>query len=144
MRRIVGLLPGRQVATGIPAVRRLNIQRVVVVDVALRASRDLPCRGHLVRIRQREARGAVIERRIRPTCGVVTSRALRNREARGDVIRDVSTQSLRAVPLLQVTAGIAAIRGGDLQCVVVIDVALCAGSRDVSARQGKTSHAMVE
>ena len=41
VRGIIGLLPGRQVALGIPAIRRLNLQIVVVVDVAVRASSHL-------------------------------------------------------------------------------------------------------
>ena len=34
---IIRLLPGRQMATGISAIRRRNLQVVVIVDVALRA-----------------------------------------------------------------------------------------------------------
>ena len=61
MRRIVGLLPGRQMASRVAAVGRCNRQRVVIVDVARRAGRRFPRRCHLVRIRQRETRGRVVE-----------------------------------------------------------------------------------
>ena len=61
MHRIVGLLPGRQVASGIPAIRRLNGQRRIVAHVALIAARDLSSRRNLVRIRQRKSRRRVIE-----------------------------------------------------------------------------------
>ena len=37
VRRVIGLLPSRQVASGIPAVARLDLQIVVVVDVAVGA-----------------------------------------------------------------------------------------------------------
>jgi hypothetical protein len=37
MGRIIGLLPGRKVASRIPAIRRRNRQIVVVVDMAGRA-----------------------------------------------------------------------------------------------------------
>ena len=49
--RIVGLLPGAQVAAGVTAIRRSNLQIVIVVDVALRACRHLTGRSQLVRIR---------------------------------------------------------------------------------------------
>ena len=61
VRGIIRRLPGRQVAARIPAVRRRNRQRVVIVDVAIRAGRDFTRRRHLVRIGQRETRRAVIK-----------------------------------------------------------------------------------
>ncbi len=61
MCRIVGLLPGRQMASGVAAVGRSNGQRVVIVDVARRAGRSFPRGRHLVSIRQWETRGRVIE-----------------------------------------------------------------------------------
>ena len=74
--RIIRRLPGRKMAAGIPAVRRLNGQRVVIVNVALRTCRHFSCRRHLVRIRQREARCAVIKLPIQPSDHVVARRAL--------------------------------------------------------------------
>jgi len=62
VRRIIGLLPGGQMAARIPAVRRSNRQRVVIVDVARRAGRYFASIGHqLVRIRQRETRRCMVE-----------------------------------------------------------------------------------
>ena len=48
MHRVVGLLPRRQMASRVAAVIRRNCQRVIVVDVAIRAGRNLPGRGQLV------------------------------------------------------------------------------------------------
>jgi hypothetical protein len=61
VRGIVGLLPIGQMAPGIPAIGGLDIQRVVAAHMALRALRHLAGRSHLVRIRQRETRRAVVE-----------------------------------------------------------------------------------
>src|SRR5215472_14929200 len=61
MRRVIGLLPGGQVASGISAVVRLDGQIVIVVDVAVGAGVHLARGRHLVRIRQRKTGRAVIE-----------------------------------------------------------------------------------
>ena len=58
--RIVGLLPGGQVAARVAAVRGRNLESVVIVDVALRALEI----G--VTVCQRESGGAVIENRSVP------------------------------------------------------------------------------
>ena len=55
--RVIGLLPGRQVALRVPAIRGLDGQVVIVVDVAGSA-------GHIgVAVGQQETRRAVIELR---------------------------------------------------------------------------------
>ncbi len=59
--RIIRLLPGCQMASGVAAVGRRSGQSVVVVDVAIRAGHNFPRGRHLVRIRQRETRGRVVE-----------------------------------------------------------------------------------
>src|SRR5262245_58458063 len=128
-------------AAGVAAVRGSNLQIVVVIDVALRTSRDFTGRGHLVRVGQRKSGGTVIKGRIGPVRGVVASGALRHGEACGDVIRDTATEGLRAVPLCQVAAGIAAVGRRYLQGVIIVDVALGAGRRDVRARQGESRDA---
>ena len=121
-------------AASVSAIRRLNLQIVVVVDVALRALRDFAGRRHLVRIGQGETRRTVIESGVRPAGGVMARRTLRDRESGGDVIRNAAAHRLGAVPLSQVAAGIAAIVRLNLKRVVVIDVALNAGRGYVTAR----------
>ena len=74
--RVIRRLPGRKMAARISAVRRLNGQRVIIVNVALRTRRYFSSRRHLVRIRQREARRAVVKLAIQPTDHVVARRAL--------------------------------------------------------------------
>ena len=86
----------------------------------------------------------MIKSSVRPACGVVARRALRHREASRDVVRDTATEGLRAVPLRQVAAGVAAVRWRDLQGVIVVYVALNAGSSHVGAGQGETGDAVVE
>jgi len=140
VRRVVRCLPGRQVAAGVSAVGRRNRQRIVVVDVTLCAGRDFAHWGHLVRIRQREAGGGVIKRRVGPACRVVAGRALRCGEARLDVIGDVAAKCLCAVPVRGVAT--VAIRRG--QSVVVIDVARDAGSGQVRSRQRPTGGSVVK
>jgi len=102
VRGIVCLLPGSKVAARIAAVRGSDLQIVVVADVALRAGGYFARGCHLVRVRQREAGRAVIERRICPICGVVAGGALRNWEACCNMIRYRSAERLRAVPLRKV------------------------------------------
>jgi len=58
--RIIGLLPGAQVATGISAVRGSDLQIVIVIDVARRAG-NIRVPG-----RQQESRRAVIKFRAQP------------------------------------------------------------------------------
>ena len=48
VRRVIGLLPGRQVASGISAVIRLNRQIVIVADMTVRAGVHFARRCHLV------------------------------------------------------------------------------------------------
>lgn len=74
VRWIVGGLPSRQVALGVPAIRRRNREAVVVVDVARGAGHDFSGRSELVRIRQRKSRCRMIESRS-PRSGVVASGA---------------------------------------------------------------------
>jgi len=58
---VVGLLPGRQMALRVSAVRRRDLQIVVVVDVA-------GCASHVgMAVGQRKSRGIVIEFRAQPT-----------------------------------------------------------------------------
>ena len=142
--RIVRLLPGSQVAAGVSTIVRLNGQRIVTADVALRASRDFAGGSHLVRIRQREARGAVIKLAVGPHGDGVAGGAGRSGsgEIRGHVIRHVSAQRLGAVPGRQVAAH--AIRIGRSQRIVVVDVALRAGRGGVRSDKRESRGAVVK
>jgi len=71
--RVVRIGPVRQVAARGAASRRCSRQRVVVVDVALRAGRHLTRWRHLVRVRQRKAGGGVIKGRVGPVRRVVAA-----------------------------------------------------------------------
>jgi len=71
-------VPGRLVATVAIRVRRR--ERVIVADVAVRASVHLACWRHLMRTHQRPAGSAVIENRRSPGDGVVARRAVRRRK----------------------------------------------------------------
>lgn len=128
--------------SGIAAVRRLDIQRVIIVDVALRARGHLACRRHLVRIRQRETRGRVIECRVGPVRGVVATGALRSREARGHVIRHRAAQGLRARPLRLVAS--VAVRICCRQRVVVVHMARRARCGQMRAGQRPARDAVIK
>jgi len=88
------------VTTGVAAICWLNAQAEISADVALRAGGDLSSRGHLVRVGQREAGGTVIEFAVGPSSDRVTGRARGgcSREARGNVIGNVTAQGLGASP----------------------------------------------
>jgi len=74
--RIIRLLPGRQMAARIPAVRRPHRQVVIVVEVAGSAS-------HIgVAVGQKKSRGAVIEDRRGPRNCVVACGAVPDSERR--------------------------------------------------------------
>ena len=140
--RIVRLVVGGQVATGIAAIRGLDGQSgVVVVQVALRA-------GYAgVRIGQRKSRVGVIEGGIGPTGRIVALRTQRHREAGSDVVRYVAAHRGGAVPVVEVATGVAAVGGLNVQGVVVVDMAGGTGGRirrNVHAGQCEAGDAMVE
>ncbi len=64
------------------AVRFRRREGVVVAHVAVGAGHDFPRRRHLVRARQRPARGAVIKGCGGPGNGAVARRAVRGRKGR--------------------------------------------------------------
>ena len=126
--RVVSLLPGGEVASRVPAVRRSDLQIVVVVYVALRTSH------RRVSVREREARDGVIERSGRPRRGVMALRAICGRERRsGARVRRV----VGLLPGGEVAAGVPAVCRGDLQMIVIVDVALLAGNICVPGGQRK-------
>src|ERR1700730_5714927 len=90
-----GLLPLGEMAAGVAAIGRLDLQVVIVVDVAGSA-------GNVgVPVCQKKAGGAVIEFAVGPfgdgVAGGAGSRG--RREAGGDVIGDVATEGLCFVPV---------------------------------------------
>lgn len=128
MRRIVGLLPGRQVALRISTIGRSNLQRVVAIDVALAALH------RCVFIRQRETRGAVIELAISPGRDRMAGSAGGScrRKAASDVIRNIAAKCSCALP-----GGLVAAQTiGRIERVIVVDMAgraRCRSRRHVRA-----------
>jgi len=98
--RIVGALPGAQMAVGVAAIRWLGGQRVAAADMALRAAGDFAGRRQLVRVGQRESRCTMIKFAIRPDSDRVARGAGRRAgwEVRCHVVWHVSADRLSAVP----------------------------------------------
>jgi len=141
MRGVIGLLPGRQMALRVPAIRGSDLQVVIVVDVAVRASVHLAGRRQLVRTRQRKTGSAVIENRAQPGDGIVASRASRHRKG----IRRSAVFGIASVlPRRQMALRVAAIGRRNLQVVVVVDMAGRARHIGVAVGQKKTGSAMVK
>jgi len=134
VRGIVRLLPGRQMTLRIPAVRGADLQIIVIVDVAVGASRDLARGGQLVGICEREAGGRVIKIGGVPRNGCVASGACGNRKYRG---RRGMLRIGRLLPGREMALGIAAIRGRDLQAVIATNVATRAGNIGVAVGKRK-------
>ena len=134
VRRVIRLLPRRQMAPGIPAIIRLNRQIVIVVDVAVRASSHFARGRQLVRTCQREACRAVIKIRRLPRNRVVASRARRNWKYRR---RRRMLGIRRLLPGRQVAPGIPAVRRGNLQAVIPANMAVRTGNIGVAVGEGK-------
>ena len=80
MHGIIGLLPGRQVAAGIAAIRRRDLKIVIIIDMAGGA-------GHVgVAVGQQETGSAVVEFGVQPGVERVAGFAGRRKIGRG-VIR---------------------------------------------------------
>lgn len=135
MHRIVGLLPVVQMAGGVSAVRRSDLQIVVVIDMA-RSTGNVG-----VPVRERETGKGVIEVRCVPTLCCVTVGAVGRGKNRS---RSGVNGIIGLLPCAQVTTGVAAISGRDLQVVIVIDVARSAGNVSVAVRQRKSGGAVIE
>ena len=112
--RSIRLLPGGQVALGVSAIGRRDIQGVVVIDVAQIA-------GHIrMPIRQQKSCRAVVKRCRRPTNGTVAQRAIRRRKSRpGGWMHRIRG----CLPGGQMALRIPAISRRDRQIVVVVDMA---------------------
>lgn len=130
----LGGIPVRKVAADASRVRAG--QRIISVHVAQRASR---CQ---VRAGQRETRGRMVKRRIRPGRRIVAGRTLCRREARRNVIWHIAAQRLRAVPICCVAAVASRIRR--IQCVVAVHVAQRTGGRNMRARQREARRAVIK
>jgi hypothetical protein len=139
MDRIVGALPGAQVAAGVAAVCRLNVQAEIAVYVAQSALHvGMP-------VGQRKARGAVIEFAVGPFGDGMAGRASRSCRGKAgrNVVRDNSANLLRPNPIRRVARHAVACTQG----VVVADVAGRTGSRcrgHVRTHQGETRDAVVK
>jgi hypothetical protein len=135
VRGVIGLLPGGQVAAGIAAIGRSDLQIIVIVDVATGA-----CKVGMA-IGQQETSGAVIENGGSPGDGIVATGAVGSGEGRaGFGVRGI----VGLLPGGQVAAGVAAIGGSDLQVVVIVDVAICAGNVGVAIGQQEAGGAVIE
>ena len=137
MHRVVCPLPATsvvriQMAPGVPAISRLNLQIVVVVDVAVGAGIHFTRWRQLVRICQREASRGVIKIRALPRNGVMAVGASRNRKYgwRGGMLR------IRCLlPCCEVATRIPAVGCGNLQIVVASYVTTGTGNIGMPVRQ---------
>ena len=121
VRWIVSLLPGRQVASGIPAIRRADLQIVIVVEVAVRAGGHLARRRHLVRVRQRKTSGRMVKIRRQPGNRIMASGARCNRKHRRSR-RMLGVR--RLLPRGQMASGVPTVHRRDLQFIVATHVAI--------------------
>ena len=141
VRRIIGLLPGRQVALRVAAIGRRNLQIVVVVDMAVRASIHFARGSQLVRTRQRKPGGAVIKIGRLPGNRVVATGASRHGKNR----RRSGVFGIRGLlPGRQMALRIAAIRGRDCQVIVAVDVARSARNVGVAVCKEEARRAVIE
>ena len=137
--RIVGALPGGQVAAGVAAIGRGNFQHVVAIHVAQTA-------GHgRMFVGERKSRSAVIKFSVGPFGDGMAGRTSRRsiRESRSDVIRNIAADRCCAIPIRDMAT--VAISG--LQGEVAADVTRSAGRRSgrhVRAHQGKSCGAVIK
>jgi len=132
---IIRLLPSRQVASRIPAVRRSHRQVVIVVEVACSASHiGMP-------VGQKKSRRAVIEDRCGPRNRVVASAAVGH--SKSSPCRGVH-RIIRLLPSRQVAARIPAVRRPHRQAVIVVEVAGSASHISVGIRQREPGGAVIE
>ena len=133
--RVIGSLPGGEMAAGVAAIRGSNLKVVVAVDVATGA------RHAGMAVGQRESSNGVIEGHVRPRRGVVALRAVRDGECRPDLrVRGI----VGLLPGRQVATGVATIGRGNLQIVIVVDVATGARHVGVAGRQWESRGAVIE
>jgi hypothetical protein len=119
-------------------------QGVIVVDVAIGAGFDCGARGgrHLVRTRERPARGAVIELPVSPGNSVMAGGAECGRKSGSNVIGNNAAERLRAVPIGLVATVAIGVGAGEI--VVVVDVTERAGRGGMRAGERPTGGAVIE
>ena len=133
--RCIGLLPGRQMALRVPAIRRSDRQSIVVVDVAQIA-------GHVgVPIGEQESRGAVVERCCRPADRRVARRAVRKCKCRTGRWMDGICGVL---PSHQMALRVPAIGRSNRQIIVVTNMTEGAGHIRMAIGQQEPGRTMVE
>jgi hypothetical protein len=137
--RIVGALPGAQVAAGVATIGRGNFQRVVAIRVAQAAGN-----GRML-VGEGKSRSAVIKFSVGPFGDGMAVRTSRRgiRESRSDVIRNIAADRCGAIPIRDMAT--VAISG--LQREVAADVtrsAGCGSGRHVRAHQSKSCGAVIK
>lgn len=132
---------GVQVALRVAAIGRLDRQIVVVVDMAIGAGIHFSSGSQLMRIAEREAGGAVIKVRRGPGSCVVARGASGHRE-------NVGRRGMRGIGSLlpggQVALRVAAIGRGNLQVVIIVDMAGCAGNVGMPVAERETRGAVIK
>ena len=115
MHRIVGLLPGGEVATRVAAIRGSDLQSVIVINVAA-------CTGHIgVPVGKRKTSRSVVESDDGPGDGALVAVVAICSSKRGPCSRVRRIGGL--LPSSEVAAGSAAICRANLQIVIVVDMA---------------------
>jgi hypothetical protein len=135
VRRIICLLPGREVAARNTAIRGGNGEVVIIADVAGGA-------GNVgVALGQKKAGDAVVEGGGGPADSVVAIGAVgHGKRGTGRRVHGI----IGLLPGGEVAAGVAAIRGRDGQVVVVVDVAGSAGNVGMAVGQRESGGAVIE
>ena len=136
-----GGLPSGEVATGGATSRWSDLERVVVGDMAIDTGVDFPGRSELVQILERESSGVVVPRGS-PIRSGMAGGALGGGEARSDVVRYSAAHGGRAVPLILMAA--VAVRVGNREVIVVVNVAVGAGRGGMNACERPTGGAVIE
>ena len=121
VRLVAAVTIGRRVAGGVVAA---HVAVRTCIDHRPDRPRHCRTRRQHMRTLQREPRRRVVKLSIGPKKRVVTGRAKRNREARGNVVRHISAKRRCVVPIFQVAPAVAAIHGREAGRVVVSRVAI--------------------
>ena len=118
----------------VPAIGRLDLKIVVVVDVTIGAGCYLSRRGQLMRVGQRKASRGVIKSRILPGNGVMAVGATSDWKYRG---RCRVLRVGRLLPGREMASRVSAVRRSNLQIIVVADMTARARNIGVPVGQRK-------